>query len=107
MWQQRKGVCLSCDSAVDSCANHIACKIEKITNILQSRRYNISSTPTKDFMIGKDDGLEDYNLTIQDGLHIFRPTADVLNNFENFLQKAEDIAGREMGVVKVVLPKEL
>ena len=93
--------------AVDPCANHIASKIEKITNILQSRQYNISSTPTRDLSIEVIDNLDNYNLTIQNGLHIFRPTAGVLSDFENFLQKVEDIAGRKAGVVKVIVPKEL
>lgn len=58
-------------------------------------------------MIGINDGLEDFHMSIQDGLHIFRPTADVLNDFEKFLHKVEDIAGQETGVVKVIIPKEL
>lgn len=47
------------------------------------------------------------NLTIEDGLHVFRPTANVIHDFEKFLLKVEDIAGRETGVVKVILPEEL
>lgn len=89
------------------CANRNACEVEKITNILQSRHYNTSSTGEVDLMIEINDDRNDFNWTIQDGLHIFRPTADVLSNFENFLQKVEDIAGRETGVVKVIVPKEL
>ena len=89
------------------CANLVVPELEKITTILQSRHYNILSPPTEDCIVGKNDDLDDYGLTIQDGLHIFRPTADVLNDFENFLQRAEDIAGRETGVVKVIVPREL
>lgn len=110
MWEERKGVApegYSHDGAIDSCANLIVSEVEKITEILQSRHYNIASTLTEDFMIGINDDLKGYNLTIQDGLHVFRPTAEVMNDFENFLQRAEDIAGRETGVVKVILPKEL
>ena len=54
----------------------------------------------------EDEG-EDLDMTIQDGLHIFRPTAEVLNDFEKFLLRVEDIVGRETGVVKVIIPEEL
>ncbi len=54
-----------------------------------------------------EEELKNYNMTVEDGLHIFSPTADVLHDFDNFLIKVEDIAGRERGVVKVILPKEL
>lgn len=95
------------DGALNFCADFIVPKLEKITKILQSRHYNILSPPTEDCIVRKNDDLDDYGLTIQDGLHIFRPTADELNDFENFLQRVEDIAGRETGVVKVIVPKEL
>ncbi|KAI9836786.1 MAG: hypothetical protein M1819_000951 [Sarea resinae] len=40
------------------------------------------------------------------GLHVFSPTADVYRDFETFLEVVEELAGREKGVVKVVVPKE-
>lgn len=95
------------DVAANFCANIFASGLEKITKALQSQYYDITSLVTENLLIGIHDDLENYNLTIQDGLHVFRPTADVLNDFENFLQRAENLAGRETGVVKVILPKEL
>lgn len=42
-----------------------------------------------------------------DGVYVFRPTVASFMNFENFLERVEEIAGRKMGVVKVVVPQEL
>lgn len=108
MWHQRKGVCAPgrhLHGTASFCVNLVAAESEKITRILQSQHYNTSSPLTKDFGINGD--MEGYNLTIQDGLHVFRPSVGVLDDFENFLLRAEYIAGRETGVVKVILPKEL
>lgn len=88
-------------------AEYFAVEIEKITNILWARHYSISSGLAEDCMMEIEDDREDLDMTIQDGLYTFRPTADMLNDFEKFLLKVEDIAGRETGVVKVIVPKEL
>jgi hypothetical protein len=80
---------------------------ENITQILQSHHYSISPDIQNDFTSGMEEELKNYNMTVEGGLHIFSPTADVLHDFDNFLLKVEDIAGRERGVVKVILPKEL
>ena len=39
------------------------------------------------------------------GVWVFSPILDVFNDFANFLQKIEELAGREWGAVKVVPPK--
>lgn len=43
---------------------------------------------------------------MDNGLFVFSPTAVEFTNFTNFLQEAEEIAGREHGVVKVIVPTE-
>ena len=81
--------------------------LEKITRILRSRHYSLSSDPEDELMMDIGNDLEELTMTVQDGLHIFRPTADMLQDFGKFLVKVEEIAGRETGVVKVIVPKEL
>ena len=49
---------------------------------------------------------EDFNLTMDKGLHVFSPTSSVFHDFPNFLKVVEEIAGREHGVVKVIMPKD-
>ena len=43
---------------------------------------------------------------IEQGLYVFTPTAADFLDFARFLKNVEEIAGREMGVVKVILPSE-
>jgi len=43
---------------------------------------------------------------VDNGLFVFTPTATEFKAFANFLQQAEEIAGRENGVVKVIVPRE-
>lgn len=38
-------------------------------------------------------------------IHVFEPNLSVLQDFETFLKVVEEIAGRKVGVVKVVLPR--
>lgn len=38
-------------------------------------------------------------------IHVFEPTRSVFENFGAFLKVVEEIAGREVGVVKVVVPR--
>lgn len=40
------------------------------------------------------------------GLYVFTPTAEVFNDFTRFLKNVEDMAGRKMGAVKVIVPSE-
>lgn len=47
-----------------------------------------------------------FNLCEEEGVYVFSPTAAALSNFETFLEKAEEVAGRRRGVVKVILPRE-
>ena len=48
-----------------------------------------------------------FDFEVIDGVYVFRPTVASFVSFENFLETVEEIAGRKMGVVKVVVPKEL
>ena len=41
---------------------------------------------------------------MDDGLHVFSPTTDAFLDFGRFLKAVEEVAGRKMGVVKVVIP---
>ena len=41
---------------------------------------------------------------VEQGLHIFTPMRDEFSDFERFLEDIEEIAGRETGVVKVIIP---
>lgn len=45
-----------------------------------------------------------FNLSMQDDLYVFAPTAARLWNFPEFIAKVEDIIGRKRGFVKVILP---
>lgn len=47
----------------------------------------------------------DYNLSMEQGLCVFSPTEAVFQDFAQFLEGVERIAGRVKGVVKVVVPK--
>lgn len=48
-----------------------------------------------------------FDFEVIDGVYVFQPTVASFVKFENFLETVEEIAGRKMGVVKVVVPKEL
>ena len=49
----------------------------------------------------------DYNFEMSSGVRIFKPTARVFSAFSTFLEIVEEIAGREIGVVKVTVPPSL
>ena len=95
------------EETANSRGNLVGSESDKIIKMLESRHDDISSLLTKNLPQGINDDMKDYNLTIQEGLHVFRPSVGVLNDFERFLLRAEYIAGRTTGVVKVILPKEL
>lgn len=110
MWQQRKSMSPGVKSISRCCivpyADHLAFEIEKVTNMLECHDYPLSSSKREDWIEIKDE-LEHLDMTVQNGVHIFRPTVDMLNDFEKFLMKVEDIADRETGVVKVIIPEGL
>ena len=43
---------------------------------------------------------------MESGIHVFKPTYNAFQEFTTFLNWVEMIAGREVGVVKVVVPDE-
>lgn len=43
---------------------------------------------------------------MEGGLFVFKPTAARFTDFGNFMKEVEELAGRERGVVKVVVPQE-
>ena len=43
---------------------------------------------------------------VVEGLHVFSPTAADFSHFKHFLEAVEEVAGRELGVVKVIVPSE-
>ena len=47
---------------------------------------------------------DDFNLSMENGTFVFSPTKSVLEDFPRFLEVVENVAGREQGVVKVVIP---
>lgn len=44
------------------------------------------------------------NVSMEDNLFVFAPTAAELWNFPNFIAKVEGIIGRKKGFVKIILP---
>ena len=48
---------------------------------------------------------EGYNVSRDLGLYTFAPTLDVYRNFSRFLAVVEEIGGRELGVVRIIVPK--
>ncbi|MCJ1466551.1 hypothetical protein MMC07_005171 [Pseudocyphellaria aurata] len=48
-----------------------------------------------------------FNMSIQDGLFVFAPTAGELWNFQSFINKVEDIIGRKRGFAKIVIPNTM
>ncbi|KAI9790414.1 MAG: hypothetical protein M1835_000989 [Candelina submexicana] len=49
---------------------------------------------------------EGYNVSRENGLYVFAPTLKVYRDFSRFLARVEEIAGREYGVVKIIVPKD-
>lgn len=43
---------------------------------------------------------------MEEGLYVFTPTVAAFSDFGHFLKDVVEIAGRKMGVVKVVVPSE-
>lgn len=43
---------------------------------------------------------------MDNGLYVFTPTAENFADFARFLKDVEEMAGRKMGVVKVIVPSE-
>lgn len=89
--------------------------VDKTVALIQTPGYSCCSAVHDDDFTTTDastgnffaDDLDGFNMSVKDGVQTFTPTAAVLSNFEDFLQKVENISGREVGVVKVILPKEL
>ena len=89
--------------------------IAQITNLLSIPYYSMSaaarylqvstSTTTSAYQTGGKIP-EGFNFCMDKGLHVFSPTASVFKDFATFLGTVEEIAGREYGVVKVVVPKQ-
>ena len=42
----------------------------------------------------------------QGGIFLFKPNAEVFRDFPSFLRVVEEIAGRERGLVKIMIPDE-
>ncbi len=91
------------------------CCTGQITDMLSKAQYTVSAgahdpqalnlAETPAYLAGGEvpDG---FNLVMDKGLHVFSPTANVFKEFTTFLETVEAIAGREHGVVKVIVPKE-
>lgn len=47
----------------------------------------------------------DYSYRLENGTFVFTPTAADFTNFTKFLEGVEEIAGRENGVVKIIVPQ--
>ena len=43
---------------------------------------------------------------MEGGVYVFTPTADAFLDFGSFLKNVEEVAGRELGVVKVIIPSK-
>lgn len=52
------------------------------------------------------EGYGDSCMDVTDGVYVFKPSAETFEDFAKFLITVEEIAGREQGVVKAVVPQE-
>lgn len=82
------------------------CCTDQITDLLRKDRYTVSAGPQAPHALTLGEVPDGFNHFMDKGLHVFSPTADVFNDFTTFLEVVEAIAGREHGVVKVVVPNE-
>ena len=119
-WDSRKSKCkprlrVRCSASSSSKEPILKPEIAQTTTLLSMPRY--SAPPTTQDMGTSSPGKtaaylygckvpDDYNLSMDQGLHIFSPTKSVFEDFPSFLEVVEEVAGREHGVVKVVVPKE-
>lgn len=87
---------------------------ERIKELAVSPRYNPHPSPQEMEAQGRKKPA--YHVTaevpegfegafhMEKGLYVFTPTATAFFNFPRFLKDVEEIAGRKMGVVKVIIP---
>ena len=89
---------------------------DRTTELIKSPRFNPHPSqeeidaqgrkkPAYHITAEKQDGVQGV-LSMERGLYVFTPTAADLLDFGHFLKDVEEIAGRKMGVVKVVVPSE-
>ena len=90
---------------------------ERICELLESPRYN--PHPSRLELEAQGRQKPAYHVTAEvsqslrgafhmdGGLYVFTPTSANFSDFGNFLKDVEEIAGRKMGVVKVIVPSEL
>ncbi|KAI9724726.1 MAG: hypothetical protein M1812_000001 [Candelaria pacifica] len=100
-------------SNVDTLYKDWVTKKERILQLIASPGYSslsaasthasASSDYTRKLLETIPDG---YNVSRENGLYVFSPTLKVYQDFPRFLAKVEEIAGREHGVVKIIVPKE-
>lgn len=89
---------------------------ERINELVNTPRYKPNPTPNElaahahkkpphvDIEeVQKIFGREFY---LENGVYVFTPAASAFIDFCRFLKDIEEIAGREMGVVKVIVPSE-
>lgn len=49
----------------------------------------------------------EFDFEVIDDVYVFKPTVLNIVDFEDFLSKVEETAGRKTGVVKVIIPQDL
>ncbi|KZF20056.1 JmjC-domain-containing protein [Xylona heveae TC161] len=81
-------------------------KKERINEILYAPSYQSSTAPSDYEQASLENIPEGIDITMEEGLYVFHPTLKKYQDFPTLLSEIEEIAGREMGVVKVVVPKE-
>ena len=89
---------------------------ERIRELLESPRYN--PHPSQHELDAQARQKPAYHVTAEvsqslrgafhmdGGLYVFTPTSANFADFGAFLKDVEEIAGRKMGVVKVIVPSE-
>ena len=89
---------------------------ERINDLVISARYN--PRPSQQEIGAQGRKKPAYHVTaevperlegafhMEKGLYVFTPAAAAFYDFGRFLKDVEEIAGRKMGVVKVIVPPE-
>lgn len=94
------------ESVTDKIANHTRACAARLHDQRPLHGSSARRIPKYHPIVKLPKGYGGDNLEVVDGVCIFKPSAAIFADFEAFLETVEDIAGRELGVVKVVVPAE-
>lgn len=78
---------------------------DEILNLIRDPIFPLLGNPNGEMRQNLESIVPDgFNISMQDDLYVFAPTAATLWNFQKFIAKVEDIIGRKKGFVKIILP---